>query len=104
MNLLNILQSILTYMNCQFQKPAKKELKKEPSTSKVPASKKKSKEVDEDGPKKKKPKKKKDPNAPKRAMPGFMFFSQMEREVGLVWVWQDAFSKWFRFSVDFRVA
>lgn len=62
------------------EKPAKKELKKEPSTSKVPASKKKSKEVDEDGPKKKKQKKKKDPNAPKRAMPGFMFFSQMERE------------------------
>ncbi|PRQ53671.1 putative chromatin remodeling & transcriptional activation HMG family [Rosa chinensis] len=62
------------------EKPAKKEPRKEPSTSKVPSSKKKSKEVDEDGPKKKKQKKKKDPNAPKRAMSGFMFFSQMERE------------------------
>ncbi|XP_024182651.1 FACT complex subunit SSRP1 isoform X2 [Rosa chinensis] len=62
------------------KEPAKKEPRKEPSTSKVPSSKKKSKEVDEDGPKKKKQKKKKDPNAPKRAMSGFMFFSQMERE------------------------
>ncbi|XP_062006937.1 FACT complex subunit SSRP1 isoform X2 [Rosa rugosa] len=62
------------------KEPAKKEPRKEPSTSKVPSSKKKSKEVDEDGPKKKKQKKKKDPNAPKRAMAAFMFFSQMERE------------------------
>lgn len=37
----------------------------------------------EDGPRKKKQKKKKDPNAPKRAMSGFFFFQQMEREVGL---------------------
>ncbi|KAI4347620.1 hypothetical protein L6164_008418 [Bauhinia variegata] len=51
-----------------FQKPSKRESKKDPS------SKRKSKDGDEDG------KKKKDPNAPKRAMSGFMFFSQMERE------------------------
>lgn len=72
-------------MNGQFQKPAKKEPRKEPSTSKVSSSKKqKSKDGGEDGAKKKKQKKKKDPNAPKRAMSGFMFFSQMEREVGLL--------------------
>ncbi|XP_021808798.1 FACT complex subunit SSRP1 isoform X1 [Prunus avium] len=65
----------------EFQKPAKKEPKREPSTSKVSSSKKqKSKDGGEDGAKKKKQKKKKDPNAPKRAMSGFMFFSQMERE------------------------
>ncbi|MCH98748.1 FACT complex subunit SSRP1-like, partial [Trifolium medium] len=50
-----------------------------PSNSKASSSKKKSKDADEDG-KKRKPKKKKDPNAPKRALSGFMFFSQMERE------------------------
>ncbi|KAF4393181.1 hypothetical protein G4B88_001915 [Cannabis sativa] len=51
---------------------------KEPSSSK-----KKSEDGDEDGPEKKKQKKKKkkkDPSAPRRAMSGFMFFSQMERE------------------------
>lgn len=48
---------------------------------KASTSKKKSKDAEEEG-KKKKQKKKKDPNAPKRAMSGFMFFSQMEREVG----------------------
>lgn len=50
---------------------------------KASTSKKKSRDRDgdEDG-KKKKQKKKKDPNAPKRAMTGFIFFSQMEREVG----------------------
>ncbi|KAJ4707499.1 FACT complex subunit SSRP1 [Melia azedarach] len=61
------------------EKPAKKEPKKESASLKVSSSKKKSKDGDEDG-KKKKQKKKKDPNAPKRAMSGFMFFSQMERE------------------------
>ncbi|PON95894.1 Structure-specific recognition protein [Trema orientale] len=61
-------------------KPAKKDTKKEPSASKASSSKKKSKDGDEDGSKKKKQKKKKDPNAPKRAMSGFMFFSQIERE------------------------
>ena len=70
-------------LNGHFQKPAKKDTKKEPSASKASSSKKKSKDGDEDGSKKKKQKKKKDPNAPKRAMSGFMFFSQMEREVGL---------------------
>ncbi|KAL5722623.1 hypothetical protein ACHQM5_006124 [Ranunculus cassubicifolius] len=34
---------------------------------------------DADGSKKRKPKKKKDPNAPKKALSDFMFFSQMER-------------------------
>ncbi|CAN6572090.1 unnamed protein product [Malus baccata var. baccata] len=63
------------------EKPAKKESRKEPSTSKVPSSKKqKTKDAGEDGSKKKKQKKKKDPNAPKRAMSGFMFFSNTERE------------------------
>ncbi|KAI4351361.1 hypothetical protein L6164_005734 [Bauhinia variegata] len=60
------------------EKPSKKESKKDPS-SKPSTSKRKSKDGDEDG-KKKKQKKKKDPNAPKRALSGFMFFSQMERE------------------------
>ncbi|KAJ7974447.1 FACT complex subunit SSRP1 [Quillaja saponaria] len=60
------------------EKPPKKESKKEPS-SKASTSKRKPKDGDEDG-KKKKQKKKKDPNAPKRALSGFMFFSQMERE------------------------
>ncbi|XP_035551193.1 FACT complex subunit SSRP1-like isoform X2 [Juglans regia] len=62
------------------EKPAKKETRKETSSSKATSSKKKSRDGDEDGSKKKKQKKKKDPNAPKRAMTGFMFFSQMERE------------------------
>ncbi|XVF82641.1 hypothetical protein PTKIN_Ptkin16aG0065400 [Pterospermum kingtungense] len=58
------------------EKPAKKEPKKEASSSK--ATKKKARDGQDDGTKKKK--KKKDPNAPKRAMSGFMFFSQVERE------------------------
>ena len=67
-----------TLMVTNFQKPAKKESKKD-LPSKASTSKKKSKD-DEDG-KKKKQKKKKDPNAPKRAMSGFMFFNILEREV-----------------------
>lgn len=62
------------------EKPAKKELKKEPSASKATPAKKKSKDGEEDASKRRKPKRKKDPNAPKRAMSGFMFFSQSERE------------------------
>ncbi|KAL6956712.1 FACT complex subunit ssrp1 [Sarracenia purpurea var. burkii] len=62
------------------EKPAKKESKKEPSALKASSSRGKSKDGDEDGSKKRKQKKKKDPNAPKRAMSGFMFFSQSERE------------------------
>ncbi|CAI8606451.1 unnamed protein product [Vicia faba] len=62
----------------ETEKPAKKEPKKDLS-SKASSSKKKSKDADVDGVKKKQ-KKKKDPNAPKRALSGFMFFSQMERE------------------------
>ncbi|KAJ9135182.1 hypothetical protein P3X46_032391 [Hevea brasiliensis] len=61
------------------KKPMKKESTKEPSSSKG-ASKRRSKDGNEDASKKKKQKKKKDPNAPKKAMSGFMFFSQMERE------------------------
>ncbi|CAI9752684.1 unnamed protein product [Fraxinus pennsylvanica] len=60
--------------------PAKKKLKKEPSALKASSSRKKAKDGDEDGSKKKKQKKKKDPNAPKRAISAFMFFSQAERE------------------------
>ncbi|XAR51771.1 hypothetical protein NMG60_11006503 [Bertholletia excelsa] len=59
------------------EKPAKKESKKE---SKASSSRGKSKDGDEDVSKKRKQKKKKDPNAPKRAMSGFMFFSISERE------------------------
>ena len=64
-------------MVTDFQKPAKKESKKD-LPFKASTSKKKSKD-DEDG--KKKKQKKKDPNAPKREMSGFMFFSKLEREV-----------------------
>lgn len=58
-------------------------MKKEVKKDSIPkaSSKRKSKDGDEDGSKKRKQKKKKDPNAPKRAMSGFMFFSQAEREV-----------------------
>ncbi|KAF7115424.1 hypothetical protein RHSIM_RhsimUnG0055900 [Rhododendron simsii] len=62
------------------EKSAKKESKKEPSISKASSSRVKSKVGGEDGPKKKKQKKKKDPNAPKKAISGFMFFSMSERE------------------------
>lgn len=47
---------------------------------KVP-TKRKVKDGDDESSKKRKQKKKKDPNAPKRAMSGFMFFSNSEREV-----------------------
>ncbi|KAG6396023.1 hypothetical protein SASPL_142161 [Salvia splendens] len=57
----------------------KKKPKKEPSAAKASSSRKKTKDDDDDG-KKKKQKKKKDPNAPKKAMSSFMFFSQAERE------------------------
>ncbi|GJX71542.1 laccase-12-like protein [Tanacetum coccineum] len=52
--------------------------KKEALASKTSLSKKKN--TDEGSSKKKKQKRKKDPNAPKRAMSGFMFFSQLERQ------------------------
>lgn len=61
------------------EKPTRRETKKETS-SRASSSKRKSKEGDEDGSKKRKQKKKKDPNAPKRAIPGFIFFSKIERE------------------------
>lgn len=57
----------------------KKKSKKEPSAVK-PSSSSRKKTEDDDG-KKKKQKKKKDPNAPKRAITAFMFFSSTEREV-----------------------
>ncbi|KAF2948806.1 hypothetical protein DAI22_01g061600 [Oryza sativa Japonica Group] len=52
--------------------------KKEASSSKPPV-KRKPKGRDEEGSDKRKPKKKKDPNAPKRAMTPFMYFSMAER-------------------------
>lgn len=62
------------------QKPAKREEKKEAPSMKAPSAKRKAKDGDEEG-KKRRPRKKKDPNAPKRAMSGFMFFSNTERDV-----------------------
>jgi structure-specific recognition protein 1 len=59
-----------------FQKSSKKEV----SSSKPPA-KRKPKSVDAEGSEKKKAKKKKDPNAPKRAIAPFMYFSKTERVV-----------------------
>jgi len=70
----------------KIQKPAKKESKKEVAAAKASSAKKKSKEGDEEGSKKKRQKKKKDPNAPKRAMSGFMFFSNAEREVSCMYL------------------
>ncbi|CAI0374958.1 unnamed protein product [Linum tenue] len=64
----------------QMQKPIKKDSAKEASSSKPMSKGKKVREGEEDGSKKKKPKKKKDPNAPKKALSGYMFFSQTERE------------------------
>lgn len=66
----------------EAKEPVKKEMKrKEAPVAKVTGTKKKRKDEEEDGGKKRKQKKKKkDPNAPKRAMSGFMFFSQIERE------------------------
>ncbi|CAA6666217.1 unnamed protein product [Spirodela intermedia] len=48
-------------------------------SAKAPSAKRKAKDGDEEG-KKRRPRKKKDPNAPKRAMSGFMFFSNTERD------------------------
>ena len=70
----------------KIQRPAKKESKKEAAGTKAPSAKKKSKDGDEEGSKKKRQKKKKDPNAPKRAMSGFMFFSNAEREVSFLYL------------------
>ncbi|KAF8724931.1 hypothetical protein HU200_020647 [Digitaria exilis] len=55
-----------------------KSSKKEASSSKPPV-KKKQKSVSDEGSQKKKRKKKKDPNAPKRAIAPFMYFSKAER-------------------------
>ncbi|KFK33752.1 hypothetical protein AALP_AA5G055500 [Arabis alpina] len=62
------------------EKSIKKDNKREASSSKGLPPKKKALATEEGSSKKKKQKKKKDPNAPKRAMSGFMYFSQMERD------------------------
>ncbi|KAJ0245391.1 FACT complex subunit SSRP1 [Hirschfeldia incana] len=62
------------------EKSVKKEPKKEASSSKGLPLKKKALATEEGSSKKKIQKKKKDPNAPKKAMSGFMYFSQMERD------------------------
>ncbi|KAE8672418.1 FACT complex subunit SSRP1 [Hibiscus syriacus] len=70
------IQMVVTVEMRKRQKPAKNDPRKEASSAK--ATKKKAKDGLDDG--KKKKRKKKDPNAPKRAMSGFMFFCQVERE------------------------
>ena len=62
-----------------------KVLKKEATASKPSSSKRKARDKDEEG-SKKKPKKKKDPNAPKRGMSAFMFFSNAEREARFIFL------------------
>ena len=66
-------------MNHLFQKSSKKE-----ASSSKPPVKKKQKSVPDEGSQKKKPKKKKDPNAPKRAIAPFMYFSKAERAVSFL--------------------
>ncbi|CAF2089966.1 unnamed protein product [Brassica napus] len=60
------------------EKSIKKESKKE--TKSLPPKKKAVATEEEGSSKKRKVKRKKDPNAPKKAMSGFMYFSQMERD------------------------
>ena len=69
------------HCNNLFQKSSKKEA----SRSKPPA-KRKPKTLDVEGSEKRKPKKKKtkDPNAPKRAIAPFMYFSKAERAVSFL--------------------
>ncbi|KHG16089.1 FACT complex subunit SSRP1 [Gossypium arboreum] len=64
------------------EKPAKKDQRKEAAVAAAASSSKESKKKGRDGQDdgKKKKRKKKDPNAPKRAMTGFFYFSQAERE------------------------
>lgn len=75
-----MLTSLNVLHEWQLQNPVKKDSKREPSSSKA-TTKRKTKDGDESQ-KKRKQKKKKDPNAPKRAKSAYMFFSEMEREVG----------------------
>lgn len=63
----------------QDERPAKKERKKREPAAAKPGRKRKNKEEGEGG--KKTKRKKKDPNAPKRGLSGFMYFSLSEREV-----------------------
>lgn len=71
-----------TLMNWLFQKSSKKE-----ASSSKPPVKKKQKSVSDEGSQKKKRKKKKDPNAPKRAIAPFMYFSKAERAVSFFKSW-----------------
>jgi structure-specific recognition protein 1 len=75
-----VIRLIIFPNNGQLQNPGKKDFKREVSSSKAVA-KRKSRDGEESQ-KKRKPKKKKDPNAPKRSKSAYVFFSQMEREVG----------------------
>lgn len=73
----NLKHEVMVMCNCiSLQKLSKKE-----ASSSKPVQKRKPKSRDEDGSEKKKAKKKKDPNAPKRAMTPFMYFSMAERGV-----------------------
>ncbi|KAI5074178.1 hypothetical protein GOP47_0010139 [Adiantum capillus-veneris] len=60
------------------EKPVKEKQKEAAASKPAAARKKKREDGDDDG---KKKRRKKDPNAPKRAMSSFMYFSQAEREV-----------------------
>ncbi|XP_020250206.1 FACT complex subunit SSRP1 isoform X2 [Asparagus officinalis] len=62
------------------EKLVKKDSAKGVTATKKSSAKRKPKDGEEEGSKKRKQKKKKDPNAPKRAMSGFMHFSNAERE------------------------
>jgi structure-specific recognition protein 1 len=75
-----VIRLIIFPNNGQLQNPGKKDFKREVSSSKA-VTKRKSRDGEESQ-KKRKPKKKKDPNAPKRSKSAYVFFSQMEREVG----------------------
>lgn len=69
-----------------IQKLVKKGPEKEPLAFPKEATSRKrtrAKDGEEDGVRKKKQKKKKDPNAPKKPLSAFMFFSKAEREVGI---------------------
>ncbi|XP_040930912.1 FACT complex subunit SSRP1 isoform X1 [Gossypium hirsutum] len=70
------------------EKPAKKDQRKEAAVAAASSSSKESKKKGRDGQDdgKKKKRKMKNPNAPKRAMTGFFYFSQAEREAGLIYI------------------
>nr|VDD26410.1 unnamed protein product [Brassica oleracea] len=70
---------LVTLTEARKEKSVKKEPKKGLVLKGLPL-KKKALATEEGSSKKKTQKKKKDPNAPKKAMSGFMYFSQMERD------------------------